>query len=83
MEGAGAAGGIVARADAAWSAGCDMLPVCNAPERVDELLAAWRPAPDARRAARIARLLPSPGVVPDLRDDPRYLAGVEAAARLA
>jgi beta-N-acetylhexosaminidase len=43
MVGAHGAGDIVARADAAWSAGCDMVLVCNDPESVDSLLASWRP----------------------------------------
>jgi beta-N-acetylhexosaminidase len=59
MEGASVAGGIVARADAARNAGCDMLPVCNAPDAVGELLAHWQPQDDPISAARIARLLPT------------------------
>ena len=59
MEGASVAGGIVGRAAAAWQAGCDMLPVCNKPEAVAELLDNWKPAPDPARSARIARLLPT------------------------
>jgi len=58
MEGASVAGGIVGRAQAAWEAGCDMLPVCNRPETVVELLENWWPAPDPIRSARIAALLP-------------------------
>lgn len=59
MEGASVAGDIVARADAAWRAGCDMLLVCNAPEAVGDLLARWRPDPDTARAARVRRLIGS------------------------
>lgn len=84
MEGASVAGGIVDRAQAASSAGCDMLLVCNAPEAVGELLAGWHPPHDALRSARIERLLPS-GKAPTLnglQQDPRYLAGVRAAALL-
>lgn len=39
MEGASVAGNIVERANAALGAGCDMVLVCNTPERADELLA--------------------------------------------
>ncbi len=38
MEGASVAGGMVDRALVALQAGCDVVPVCNSPERCDELL---------------------------------------------
>jgi beta-N-acetylhexosaminidase len=38
MEGASVAGGTVARAEAAFNAGCDMVLLCNDPARCDELL---------------------------------------------
>lgn len=59
MEGASVAGDIVARVQAAWEAGCDMLLVCNAPDAADDVLERWRPEPDPVRAARVARLLPT------------------------
>ena len=82
MEGASVAGGIVDRVSAAWGAGCDMLLVCNAPGKVDEVLESWHPDFDVRRSARIAQLLPAPDI-PDIKNDPRYLAGIEVAAQLA
>ncbi len=56
MQGAMAAGDIVARAGAAHAAGCDMLLVCNRPDLADELLAHWQAAPSASSLARIAVL---------------------------
>ena len=56
MAGAHAAGDIVARAEAAAAAGCDMVLACNDFAAMDDLLARWKPAsqPDlARRAARM------------------------------
>ena len=56
MEGASVAGGVLQRVAAAWDAGVDMLLVCNAADKVDEVLASWRPRPDPARAARLLRL---------------------------
>ncbi|MCL2830132.1 MAG: beta-N-acetylhexosaminidase [Betaproteobacteria bacterium] len=78
MQGAYAAGDILARADAAQQAGCDMLPVCNDPEAVSTLLERWQPAPDPSlplRAARIEKLLPDTPQPKTWRDDPLYREG--------
>lgn len=87
MEGASVAGDIVARADAAWIAGCDMLLVCNAPDAVAELLARWQPvadpAMDERRAGRILRLLPTLRENPSAQDEPLYQAGLRSIAALS
>jgi beta-N-acetylhexosaminidase len=80
MEGASVAGGIVGRAAAAWAAGCDMLPVCNQPETVIELLAQWQPVLDPERSARIARLLPEQAA-PEWGDLPRLCAAGRAACQ--
>lgn len=84
MEGASVAGDIVARATAAYRAGCDMLLVCNSPDSVGELLARWHEPLDPVRSARIERLLPSRPVptVSALNSDPLYLAGVAFAQEL-
>jgi beta-N-acetylhexosaminidase len=56
MAGAEAAGDMVARADAACTAGCDMVLVCNDSTAAAAVLDRWRPPPQpdlARRAARM------------------------------
>ncbi len=58
MAGAQASGDIVARAEAACTAGCDMVLVCNDPDAADTLLSRWRPSaqPDlARRTVGMAQ----------------------------
>jgi len=58
MAGAHSAGDIVARADAAIGAGCDVVLVCNDFSAMDDLLARWTPPalPSlARRWKRMAR----------------------------
>jgi beta-N-acetylhexosaminidase len=57
MAGARGAGDIVARADAACAAGCDMVLVCNDPAGADTLLSRWRPLPQPQLAARASRLV--------------------------
>jgi beta-N-acetylhexosaminidase len=56
MAGAGFAGDVVARADAALTAGCDMVLVCNDAPAADMLLSHWRPAPSRELARRTARM---------------------------
>jgi beta-N-acetylhexosaminidase len=85
MEGASVAGDIIARAEAAWSAGCDMLPVCNAPDAVAALLDGWRPDSHPERSDRIARLLPSSVAMPiaSLRGSEKFMLAEAVAKRLA
>lgn len=56
MHGAQEAGGLAGRVAASLEAGCDMLPICNDPEGVRELLKDWRYVPDAGSAQRLATL---------------------------
>ena len=56
MHGAGRAGDLGQRVRAALEAGCDMLPICNDPEGVRELLRDWRYADRPDSAARLATL---------------------------
>lgn len=52
MEGAGSAGGIRERAQAAFAAGCDIVLVCNRPDLVDELRHNFRQPESENLAAR-------------------------------
>ena len=56
MEGASVAGDIVARAHAAFDAGCDMVLVCNRPDAADELLGRLHRDMSATSQTRLAQL---------------------------
>ncbi|SAI42903.1 beta-hexosaminidase [Bordetella trematum] len=74
MEGASVAGDILARAEAALGAGCDMVLVCNRPDLADELLGRLQFELPAESVARIRRLMPA-FAAPDwdsLQADARY-----------
>ncbi|MEO8314988.1 MAG: beta-N-acetylhexosaminidase [Pseudomonadota bacterium] len=56
MEGASVMGGVVARADAALAAGCDVLPVCNRRASVIELVDGLKSQPGPASQMRILRM---------------------------
>lgn len=56
MAGARSAGDIVARADAAIAAGCDVVLVCNDFAAMDDLLLRWSPPEQPSLAARWNRM---------------------------
>lgn len=79
MEGAAVAGDILARAEAALQAGCDMALVCNRPDLADELLGRLRWKSKALSVARIQRLM-SASAAPDWKALQRLPAYQQALA---
>lgn len=80
MEGASVAGGILNRVETAWSAGCDVLLVCNSPDDVAKLLADWQPTFDPTKSARVERLRPD---APWIMNEALYAQGRAAIASMA
>jgi beta-N-acetylhexosaminidase len=85
MEGAKVAGDIVARARAAFGAGCDAVLVCNDPEAADTLLDRLRYKPPAASRERLMRLVPAaPGLAwKELMAQPDYRRAKNLIAELA
>ena len=84
MEAASVAGGVVERAHAALSAGCDMVLTCNHPAAADELLAGFNFAIPAVSLARLARMhgrAHAESMV-KLREDAHYVDALRSIAGL-
>ncbi|MEQ1774065.1 MAG: beta-N-acetylhexosaminidase [Burkholderiales bacterium] len=86
MEGAKGAGGVVARAEAALNAGCDMVLVCNDAGAADELLAGLDYKMPAVGQARLAAMRGRGSVhgmeaLHNMPDYQRSLAAVQAIGK--
>lgn len=84
MEGASVAGDMVARAEAALAAGCDMIPLCNDAQGARQVLdgIVWRDSPVGH--LRLARMHGRQQLRrEELLADPRWRQAVDRVARLA
>jgi len=84
MQGASVAGNVVDGAKAALSAGCDMILICNSPDKADQILQNLEIAHDAESAQRIAELVPRFVALhwDALQADARYQAAKRAIGAL-
>jgi beta-N-acetylhexosaminidase len=83
MEGASTAGGVMARANAALNAGCDMVLLCNDPRSQDALLEGLERRPVAPTLARRLEKMRGKAIsTVALKANAAYLAATENLARI-
>jgi len=83
MEGASTAGGMIARANAALNAGCDMVLLCNDPRAQDTLLEGLERRPVAPTLARRTDRIRGRAIsTAALKASANYLAAAENLARI-
>jgi beta-N-acetylhexosaminidase len=83
MEGASTAGGVVARANAALNAGCDMVLLCNDPRAQDTMLEGLERRPTAPTLAKRLEKMRGRGIsTAALKANAAYLAATENLARV-
>ncbi|KLT72730.1 beta-hexosaminidase [Neisseria arctica] len=85
MEGASGAGGIKARAQISFDAGCDIVLVCNRPDLVDELRCNFEMPDNSELAARWQYMANTLGTekAQAILEMPKFQAARVAVARLA
>lgn len=85
MGGAHGIGDIVARAEAAHAAGCDMVLVCNDPASVEQLLDHWRACLDEASTRRLSSMAATGSAPPwdGLRDDMQYQLALGSLLRFS
>jgi beta-N-acetylhexosaminidase len=83
MEGASTAGGVMARANAALNAGCDMVLLCNDPRAQDAMLEGLERRPISPTLAKRLEKMRGKGIsTAAMKANAAYLAATENLARV-